>query len=65
MREAIRQLSAECTSITVARRLATVTDADKILVVDAGSIVASGVHAELVESNPLYRELARNQLLVT
>ncbi|GAA1532341.1 ABC transporter ATP-binding protein [Brevibacterium picturae] len=65
VRRAIRQLSSECTSVTVAHRLATVTDADKILVVDGGRIVASGAHAELVETSPLYRELARNQLLVT
>ncbi|GAA1486473.1 ABC transporter ATP-binding protein [Brachybacterium fresconis] len=65
VRGAIRQLSSECTSVTVAHRLATVMDADRILVIDGGSVVASGVHAELVETSPLYRELARSQLLVT
>lgn len=63
-REAVAQLSGDCTVIVVAHRLATVVDADLIVVFDAGRVVARGRHEELVASNPLYRELARHQLLV-
>jgi len=50
--------------IVVAHRLATVVDADHILVLEHGQVQAVGTHQELVESSPLYRELAAHQLLV-
>lgn len=43
--------------VTIAHRLSTVLDADEIVVMDRGSIVARGSHADLLESNDLYREL--------
>uniref|UniRef100_UPI0035CBB705 hypothetical protein n=1 Tax=uncultured Amnibacterium sp. TaxID=1631851 RepID=UPI0035CBB705 len=52
------------TTIVIAHRLSTVVDADQIVVVDAGRVVAAGRHSELLESSPLYRELAATQLLV-
>ena len=48
----------------VAHRLSTVLDSDTIVVLDAGRVVASGPHEELLETSPLYRELAAAQLLV-
>ena len=48
----------------VAHRLSTVLDSDRIVVLDAGRVVASGTHEELVQTSPLYRELATAQLLV-
>jgi ABC-type multidrug transport system fused ATPase/permease subunit len=48
----------------VAHRLSTVVDSDRIVVLDAGRVVATGSHAELLETSPLYRELAAHQLLV-
>ena len=39
-------------------------DADQIVVLDAGRVVAVGRHEELTETSELYRELAANQLLV-
>jgi ABC-type multidrug transport system fused ATPase/permease subunit len=55
--------SAERTLIIVAHRLSTVIDADQIVVLDGGRVVATGRHGELLESSPLYRELATHQFL--
>ncbi|MGI4896484.1 MAG: ABC transporter ATP-binding protein [Janthinobacterium lividum] len=52
------------TLVVVAHRLSTVVDSDQIVVLDAGVVVGVGRHEELVETSPLYRELATTQLLV-
>jgi ATP-binding cassette subfamily B protein len=52
------------TLIVVAHRLATVIDADVIHVMQHGRIIASGTHETLVESVPLYRDLAKEQHLI-
>jgi ATP-binding cassette subfamily B protein/ATP-binding cassette subfamily C protein len=65
LRQAIDAVSAERTLLIVAHRLSTVVDADQIVVLDRGRVVATGSHAELAEVNPLYRELATHQLLVS
>jgi len=52
------------TLVVVAHRLSTVVDSDQIVVVDDGRVLARGTHAELLDSSPLYRELATTQLLV-
>ncbi|HVX45725.1 MAG TPA: ABC transporter ATP-binding protein, partial [Mycobacteriales bacterium] len=49
------------TSLVIAHRLSTIRDADTILVVDAGRIVASGTHEELLAAGGLYAELYRTQ----
>ncbi|HJB62340.1 MAG TPA: ABC transporter ATP-binding protein/permease [Candidatus Microbacterium pullistercoris] len=63
MREAIDAVAEGRTLILIAHRLSTVVDSDKIVVIDEGAVVGQGTHAELVESTPLYRDLARHQLL--
>jgi ATP-binding cassette, subfamily B, multidrug efflux pump len=50
------------TRIVVAQRISTVLKADKILVIDAGRIVAEGRHAELIKLSPVYREIYASQL---
>ncbi|WP_337006480.1 ABC transporter ATP-binding protein [Microbacterium sp. LB12] len=63
MREAIDAVSTDRTLIVIAHRLSTVVDSDLIVVLQDGVVVGQGSHAELVESTPLYRDLARHQLL--
>ncbi|TFV83856.1 ABC transporter ATP-binding protein [Microbacterium sp. dk485] len=64
MREAIDAVAAGRTLLVIAHRLSTVVDSDLIVVLDHGRVVGQGTHSELVASTPLYRELARHQLLV-
>ncbi|MEV8503229.1 ABC transporter ATP-binding protein [Actinoplanes sp. NPDC051475] len=64
LREAIANAAVRRTLVVVAHRLSTVIDSDRIVVLEAGRVVAQGTHGELVESSPLYRELAAHQLLV-
>ncbi|MFT4258885.1 ABC transporter transmembrane domain-containing protein [Microbacterium sp.] len=63
MREAIDAASAERTLVVIAHRLSTVVDSDLIVVLQDGVVIGQGTHAELIESTPLYRDLARHQLL--
>jgi ABC-type multidrug transport system fused ATPase/permease subunit len=64
LRQTLATAAADRALLVVAHRLSTVLDSDEIVVLDGGRVVARGTHAELVESSPLYRELASAQLLV-
>ena len=64
LRDTLAAAAADCAILVVAHRLSTVRDSDSIVVLDGGQVVARGTHDELVESSPLYRELASAQLLV-
>ncbi len=64
LRQAIDTVAERRTLLIVAHRLSTVVDADQIVVLDQGRVVAVGRHEELTETSELYRELATNQLLV-
>jgi len=50
------------TTIVIAHRLSTVRDADLIAVLDAGRLVESGTHSELISRGGLYAELVGRQL---
>ena len=54
---AVRRLRAGRTTIVIAHRLSTVRDADRILVLDGGRIVAQGRHDELLQASELYRRM--------
>jgi ATP-binding cassette subfamily B protein len=50
------------TRIIIAQRISTVVDADRILVLDEGRLVAAGTHATLLETSPVYREIYQSQI---
>ena len=58
---ALERLMAGRTTLIIAHRLATVSGADRIIVLDGGVAVAAGTHASLVRDDPLYRRLAALQ----
>jgi len=64
LREAIDAVAENRTLIVIAHRLSTVVDSDQIVVLEHGRVVGVGTHSELVLSTPLYKELAKHQLLV-
>ncbi len=63
VKQALDTLMIGKTTLIIAHRLATVINADRIVVVDKGQIVASGTHQQLMQSSDLYREFASLQLL--
>jgi ATP-binding cassette subfamily B protein len=62
LRAALRPHTAKATVIMVAQRVASIVDADQIIVLDAGAIVGRGRHAELVKTCPTYVEIVTSQL---
>ena len=63
VQRALETLEQGRTTLAIAHRLATVQHADRIVVMDRGSVVAEGTHAELVREGGLYARLARLQFL--
>lgn len=57
VQEAIAELARHSAVVTIAHRLSTVIDADRILVMEGGRITAAGTHQELLSGSPLYRDL--------
>jgi ATP-binding cassette subfamily B multidrug efflux pump len=62
IQEAMKAWMYESTVFVVAQRISTVLHADKIVVVDQGTVVAQGTHSELMQSSHVYREIYASQL---
>ncbi|WP_432118956.1 ABC transporter ATP-binding protein [Streptomyces sp. bgisy032] len=62
LRAALAQETAEATVVIVAQRVATIRDADRIVVLDEGRVVGTGRHHELMADNTTYREIVLSQL---
>ncbi|MFF4355613.1 ABC transporter ATP-binding protein [Streptomyces sp. NPDC001604] len=62
LRAALAQETAEATVVIVAQRVATIRDADRIVVLDEGRVVGTGKHHELMADNETYREIVLSQL---
>lgn len=62
IQQAMEKLRDNKTVLIAAHRLSTVVDADNIIVVDEGEIVAQGTHEQLLQSQDFYRELVEHQL---
>ncbi len=61
IQQAIEKLTANRTTLVIAHRLATVRNADRILVLDDGRLIAEGPHSLLMNTSPLYARLAKLQ----
>jgi ATP-binding cassette subfamily B multidrug efflux pump len=62
LRQALQHETRGSTLIIVSQRIATIQHAEQIIVLDEGKVVGKGTHAELMQSNGIYRELAQSQL---
>ncbi|MBO7938176.1 ABC transporter ATP-binding protein [Streptomyces antibioticus] len=62
LRAALGRETAEATVVIVAQRVATIRDADRIVVLDEGRVVGTGTHHELMAGNETYREIVLSQL---
>ncbi|GAA1260866.1 ABC transporter ATP-binding protein [Oryzihumus leptocrescens] len=62
LRAALRPVTHDSAVITVAQRVSTIRDADRIVVLDEGQVVGTGTHRELMASCPTYREIVLSQL---
>lgn len=61
IREAIRAYSEDITTIIIAQRITSVSDADLIIVLDDGKVDAMGTHSELLQNNKIYQEVYSSQ----
>ncbi len=64
IQQAIEKLTQNRTTLVIAHRLATVRNADRILVLENGRLIAEGKHSELINTSPLYARLAKLQFNV-
>jgi len=61
LREALKQEMKDTTIFVITQRISSCKEADKILVVDDGTIVGQGTHNELIENNKVYKEISDSQ----
>jgi ABC-type multidrug transport system fused ATPase/permease subunit len=65
IQNALSRLMQGRTSLVIAHRLSTIMDADQILLMDKGQIIATGTHESLIESSALYQQLAAQQFKIS
>ena len=63
IQQALSRLMSGRTSFVIAQRISTVRNADQILVLDKGQLVAHGKHADLMENSPIYADIYSSQLV--
>ena len=61
IRKGFKEFIPDTTKIIIAQRISSVMDADQILIMDKGEIIARGTHEELMENSPIYRETYESQ----
>jgi ATP-binding cassette subfamily B protein len=61
IRQGFREYIPQTTKIIIAQRIASVQEADRIIVMDGGHIDAIGTHEELLKNNKIYREVYTSQ----
>ena len=62
LRHALKEQTGGATTLIVAQRIGTILDADRIIVLEDGEIAGIGTHKELLNTCPIYREIAESQL---
>ena len=62
IRESLRKYAPDTTKIIIAQRVASVQDADRIVIMDEGKIVDVGTHADLLHTSAIYRDLYESQM---
>lgn len=62
IRDALRKYAPQTTKIIIAQRVASVQDADRIIIMDEGRIMSVGTHAELLRTSEIYRDLYESQM---
>jgi len=62
VQQALTRLMEGRTTFVIAHRLSTIVDADKIIFIEKGNVTGIGTHRELIQSHPLYRQFAEQQL---
>ncbi len=62
LRQALKRETSDATTLIVAQRISTILHADKIMVLDSGTVVGCGTHKELMETCEVYQQIARSQL---
>ncbi len=62
LQAALKSSGAGMTTIVIAQRISSVMDADRIIVLEDGRVVADGTHRQLLGSSDVYRDIVRSQL---